>query len=441
VAAVLEHSGHVTRVFQQIKESDQELVNRVREFEPGFIGFTSMTHNYHHARSLALAMKQALGDIPTMLGGDHCLGKPGYALFDAFDFIMRGEGERSAILLARYLEAGAVDFQAIPGICYLHDGQIVDTGPAELIENLDLLPFPKRSDLPMDQYGQVVLAPPPPSQQRLATVHTSRGCRFNCTFCVTPVAWGKKWRAMSALRVLDELEMLVRQYGINFVCFNDEDPFGNPHRMAQIAHGILERGLDLKWRSFLNPLDVLKHEDIIKMMRDSGYSAALVGVESFRDEILASIKRPVKSNSVSAACRILGDLGISVRTTYIIGYPEDSEASIRDDLARLMDLPCQEVYLSILTAFPGTPLYQKCMDGDLFLTRDTTRMDCQNVTLKTGVSAETLLSMRQKFLRDFYYDQVRFRGAHKRFAERPDLRMVYEEVYAKLFPDSGFVNH
>lgn len=438
LAAVLDEAGHETLILQQIYETDDEIIERTSRFEPDVICISSMTHNFPRAGELAKLIKNEIDDLPIIIGGDHVSGDPLSAFQYPFDFVVVGEGEEVVIKLINYLNNGSGQLDDILGLCFLKNGKPKFTGRAELIKDIDSLPFPKREGLPIDKYKHFFLGYPPPSKQRAFTLHTARGCRFKCDYCTTAAINRGSWRARSAENVLDEIEILVDKWNPNLIVFSDEDLFGDSTRVAEIVQGILDRGFKFRWRSMLNPIDVVRNKETIRLMRASGYEATILGVESLSKQNLKSVNRSVMPKTTFQALEILNELKISIRVAYIVGYLEETLESLSKDLLHLIHMPIDEIYFSFLTAFPGTPLYDKSKAMDLFISRDLFEMDCCHVTLRTKVEKNELYRIRDRFLNEFQRCDFRIKRLKKKICQRSELAEPIKEIYGYLYPDTDF---
>src|SRR4030095_10944429 len=148
-----------------------------------------------------------------------------------------GEGERALERLVRTLgEQG--DPASIPGLFVRRaGGEVVSTGAAVPIVDLDALPFPA---LYPDGYGVDPRAQYPYSV-------TSRGCPAECTFCSSPEFWGSRVRFRSAVNILDELELLKQRFGLLYVSFRDDVFALHRTRVLDLCRGMVERRLGLLW--------------------------------------------------------------------------------------------------------------------------------------------------------------------------------------------------
>ncbi len=170
------------------------------------------------------------------LGGPHVTFtvEETLATMPGVDVVARGEGDQIIVDLARAVADGA-GLEGVPGISFRRDGQIVENPPPPLVD-VKRLPLPAFHLLPMDRYHWRGFG------GTFATIITSRGCPFKCTFCSEWPFWGGRWRPYDPEVVVEQLDLLVNRYGQRNIWFGD-DCFNVDHdHVAAICEGILRAG-------------------------------------------------------------------------------------------------------------------------------------------------------------------------------------------------------
>ncbi|GAI51503.1 unnamed protein product, partial [marine sediment metagenome] len=114
------------------------------------------------------------------------------------------------------------------------NGKVVINQLRPLISDLDSLPMPAYHLLPMDKY---------PYHQMLG----SRGCPYNCIFCASPEFWRRKVRFRSYKLVVDEIEYLIKNYGLKEFDFKDDVLFLNKKWTRNLCNELLKRNIDIRW--------------------------------------------------------------------------------------------------------------------------------------------------------------------------------------------------
>ncbi|MBM3301819.1 MAG: cobalamin-dependent protein, partial [Deltaproteobacteria bacterium] len=218
---------------------------RVMSYSPDMFGLSATSMTFRGGWELLKRVKEARRDILTILGGFHA------TLFDRVllreieevDVVARGEAERSFPQLCESLIRGH-GISGISGISYRFRGEVV-SAELQMIEDLDSLPFPDRSILDYDGYGTQWGGFTLPMVPHLATMVSSRGCIYNCTFCADKVLKTSKWRPRSADGVFLELQELSRN-GSKTIFFVDENFAGDVGRVDDICHKIIGQHLKIR---------------------------------------------------------------------------------------------------------------------------------------------------------------------------------------------------
>jgi radical SAM superfamily enzyme YgiQ (UPF0313 family) len=177
-------------------------------------------------------------------------------------------------------------FEDIVGLAYRKDGQIVTNGVRPPGIDVNTLPIPARHLLPLGRYRTLGMA---------ISMTSSRGCPFNCIFCVGRKMVGAKVRYRDPIKVVDELEYLA---GLGFSQINMADDLftANKKHCFAVCDEIMRRGLKTKWTSFAR-VDTVSL-DVLKAMKTAGCSAVSFGVETGNKEILKTIKKGITLDQV-----------------------------------------------------------------------------------------------------------------------------------------------
>jgi anaerobic magnesium-protoporphyrin IX monomethyl ester cyclase len=277
------------------------------------------------------------------------------------DYVVIGEGEETLPSLIEALMAGQ-SLADVEGLAYRDGGQVVATPRSHYVENLDALPLPARHLLPMDKYfainrphGAVARRNPNTS------LITSRGCPAHCTFCSIHTVWGRKFRARSAASVLDELEVLVRDYAVREVHFEDDNLTYDRARAKAIFKGMIERRLDLSWAAPNGLAIYTLDEELLELMQASGCYRLHLAVESGDPDVLHRIiHKPLRLDKVREIVASAKRLGLAVDTFFVVGFPGETLEQIRRTFAFARNLEVDNVGIFIATPYPGTELEAIC---------------------------------------------------------------------------------
>src|SRR4030042_4209142 len=217
IAAVLEKNEFEVRIIDcpVYGINHDKLKAELASFNPAIVGVGSMTPTIESALKSARVAKEACPDTTVVMGGPHATFTGRQIISDepAVDFVVKGEGEETLLEIAQKLPARR-SLEEVKGIVFRKDGQIVETPARPFIQDLDALPRPAYHLLPIDMYRI--------HGRKLLPIMSSRGCPFQCSFCVASQMFGAGFRGRSPKNVLDELEGLRDEYGAEAVTFQDD---------------------------------------------------------------------------------------------------------------------------------------------------------------------------------------------------------------------------
>jgi radical SAM superfamily enzyme YgiQ (UPF0313 family) len=227
-----------------------------------------------------------------------------------------------------------------------------------LVKNLAEIPFPAYHLLPLERYS------PTGKTEDVATyVTASRGCPIGCTMCPYMLLEGRPLRISTADRVVDEIEYLNRNWGIHKIRFRDPNFGFNRKQVREILTKVIERKVKLRATVEVS-LEVVD-DDLIELMAKAGVHTITTGVETADEECMESIGQKVKVNEILAQKIALADsLGIHVYGTFVVGSPEESWETVERTINYSRQLAC-ECAFTVMTPFPGTPLYYRAIQEGL----------------------------------------------------------------------------
>jgi len=396
VSAVLKQAGHKVDLLYINRElSAEEVAAEAGKFSPELVGMSSVTLQYQYTLPYARAIKEQL-KVPVILGGIHATITPETVLREGvFDFITRGEGEYPMAELAKALEKGG-DWRPIQNLGFRERGQI-RLNPVREPVNLDELPPPDRGlfdedRLLLENDGQF-------------TMMASRGCLFACSYCCNTVlselAGGvKKWhRYRKAANVVAEIAAAKkRRPDVKSIIFMDEVFNVDRQWVREFCEAYGGSGLKIPYQIYVRvgTLDL----ELLKLMRDSGLYSILIGVESGDERIRREVlNRKMSDQKIIDTFQWADQLGIETWSLDMIGVPGDTEQSIRKTIELNKILKPNHLQLSVFQPFPGTPLYEKCMEEGLIPEGEATAVLLNQPRLQLpGLSRERIGELYEEFI-------------------------------------------
>ncbi|MDR0492922.1 MAG: B12-binding domain-containing radical SAM protein [Nitrososphaerota archaeon] len=309
-------------------------------------------------------------NISVVLFGLHPSSRPKDCLQNSeADFVVIGEPELTLSELILALEQKKTDLSSIDGLGYKKTDTIILNRSRDVIEDLDTLPMPARHLLPMQVYADAVKENPLRGEitKPNTIVITSRGCPFNCVFCTHSILWGKKWRPRSPKNVVDELEHVIKTYGIKQIDFADDNMTWDPKRIAEICELIVERGLHFEWFTPNGVRADTLNEELLGKMKQAGCKKIRIAPESGVQRIVSEVaKKNLDLKKVEAAIIACKKIGIKVGCFFVMGLigetKQDIEATIQYAY-KLKTLGAESFIFSIAMPLYGTTFYEQAKTG------------------------------------------------------------------------------
>jgi radical SAM superfamily enzyme YgiQ (UPF0313 family) len=361
IAGYLENhaSQHDIRILDcQVEDTtNEELSAYVKDFQPEVIGITTMTMTILDVIETIKIVKKAMPSVKIILGGPHVHIYPVETIqLEHVDFVVLGEGEKIFTdLIENINDPGRL--LKIPGLVYKKNDEIIQTDFPQLIEDLNTLPFPARHLTNYIKYNSL-LAPREPT----TTLFTSRGCPFQCTFCDRPNL-GKKFRARSAINVVDEMEECV-ELGIHeFIIYDDTFTVQKP-RVIEFCNEIIERQLDVGF-DFRARVDTITPEMLAKL-KQAGCNGIHYGIEAGTEKILEVLNKGISIEEAKRVFKQTREAGIKVLGYFMIGNPSETQDDIKETFRVMKMLNPDYMHLAILTPFPATKIYEMALKQGIY---------------------------------------------------------------------------
>jgi len=334
------------------------LTRTLPNLAPDLVGLSAMSWQYDTCVRIIRLVKQLAPNARIMVGGYHATlmyeeiaASPDA---DLIDFLVRGEGEEPARRLVNALE-GRDRLSDIPSLSYKENGGFVHNPQGELAD-LSKLKLPIRDERRLT-WGYHIM------NSRIEVMETSRGCTRNCNFCSIRHMYGRHFRAFPIERVLADLDDIYYKRKTRWVFVSDDNLVLDSDRVIELCDAIIARGY--KGLNFVIQADCVsmsRNEAMIEKMARAGMRSVFLGIENVSAE---NLKAANKGNIVEASKRSVAlchKYGIMVVGGLVLGFPEDDEADLVENLRFLKDLQVDSIYCQILTPYPRTGI-RKILTG------------------------------------------------------------------------------
>ncbi|MGW8320318.1 MAG: B12-binding domain-containing radical SAM protein [Thermodesulfobacteriota bacterium] len=339
----------------------KELLEALKE-KPLCFGVTSMTGpQILHALEGCRMVRKAHPDVPLVWGGIHSTLLPEQTLENPYvDILVTGEGEATFDELVKALEAGT-PLSQVKSIWYKENGKAVFTGTRPFID-FDAQPPLSYDLVVMDRYKRRLFG------RDHISFTSSRGCTSNCAFCWEPAMNKRKWRPMKAETVLEHLKRIVRDHDMRGFLFTDDNFFVDMDRAHRILEGIVRADLGLSIAKVQIRADrVCKLDrDFLNLLVRANVRRMSVGVESGNDRVLELVNKGETVEQIIEANRILASYPIVPLYLIMMGLPTETPDELEDSVRLAIRLteenPRAVKTFNIYTPYPGTALYDRCVE-------------------------------------------------------------------------------
>ena len=375
LASALKKNGHDVLILDGLREKI--------EYDPSewdIVGVSAMSTYFPEC--IEEVKKAKSYGLKTIIGGPHIICDPIQSLIDSgADYAAIGEGERTMTQLAAGLPPAQVD-----GLAYWNNGKVVQSKQSDTMigetesgattflmkENMYTLQVGKlkrdfqlniddfgRPDwssidprtYPVAPHGMIAHAHP------IAPIITTRGCPYSCTYCSAPITAGKRMRYRDPKNVVDEIEMLVNDFGVKEIQIEDDNFTLNRKHCITICEEILKRGIKVLW-SLPNGVRIDKlDKEMLLLFKKAGCVSMALGIESANQRILDMIKKELNQEIVKKVVQDVADVGIETVGFFMIGFPTETKQEIENTINFALELPLTRAIFAKVTPLPGTELF------------------------------------------------------------------------------------
>ena len=391
--------------------------DRINGYNPDVVGVScAFSSRFMNALKVTQYAKQVIPDVVTVMGGIHPTILPDETLkHPSVDFVILGEGEETIVKLLD----GKSNPEKIDGLAWQQNGDIHLNPKTQFIEDLDKLPFPARDLLPMEQYRCTYREPrwetgkESVSNPDRNTIITSRGCPFDCTFCSIHASWGYKWRARSPEDVVEELREMIDVYGLKQMSFEDDNLLYSRKRMIELCGLIIEEKLDFEWDTPNGVNMISLDRELLALMKKAGCRTLKFGIESLDPNILKDvIHKPLTIEIARNIVNLCKELGINTIGNFVLGMPGETRDTIQRTIDAAKTLPLDELNVAIATPYPGTQLYDLCLEKGYiekfdyanFLADDS--METSAMINTPWLKAAEVMELRKTFYEEFRHTRL-----------------------------------
>ncbi len=270
------------------------------------------------------------------------------------DFIILGEPEDTLVKLVNTIDTSANDLTTIDGIAFKQNDAVIKTKRAQVLKDLDAIPFPAWDLINMDPYKNMWMKSEGYFSMNMAT---TRGCPFKCNWCAKPI-YGNRYNSRSPQNVVNELKLLKEKFSFDHIWFCD-DIFGlKPGWVNEFADLVEKEKLQLRFKIQARA-DLLAETQDIKGLARAGCETVWMGAESGSQKVLDAMDKGTTIQQIETATKLLRQHHIKPCFFIQFGYLGETKNDISLTIKMINRLLPDELGISVSYPLPGTLFYEK----------------------------------------------------------------------------------
>lgn len=414
LAAWLEQHGHPTAVHDCLGPVAPRGVAAnaaaILATRPDLIGFSATTAGFLDAVDLAAEIRRREPAIRIVVGNVHgtAIGAPLLQHFPEIDALCIGEGEGAMLDLAE-----GRPWRDIPNLAF-RDGDTIRTNPRRArILDLDALPFPAYAKLAGFPRGYHL---PLFSYEKRwgATMITSRGCPYTCSFCDRTV-FERTHKFNSAAYIHEHMRHLRDRFGVRHLNIYDDLFTAHKQRIDELCRLLVDRPLGVDFNCAIRTGHT--SAEMLRDLKRAGAFMVSLGIESADPAMMRRHKAGVTLEAVRDTVEKIHAAGLRAKGLFIFGLPGETPETVRTTSDFILSLDLDDMNLTKFSPLHGAPIWEECTSGrsgDFH--EDWRLMNCLNFVFRPAgfASREEMDALYNWHVRR-YYDS---KGYRRRFARR-----------------------
>lgn len=377
---------------------------------------SASTQQMAGASPILRAIRELDPEQKIIIVGGHVSALPERTLLEeAVDFVCNSEGPVTVNELLQALDAGdSADFSQVQGLVWREDGQVRQNPAPPLIKDLDadlhgnvwnLLPMSTYRAHNWQCFGDLG------SRKPYASIYTSLGCPYKCTFCCINAPFGaNRYRMRNPEKVVEEVDFLYRTYGVKTFKIIDEMFVLNDRHVSRICEGLAAKpyASELNFWAYAR-VDTVRPERLA-LLRSAGIRWLALGIESGSEHVRDGAEKSLDQDDILEIVQSIKNADIQVIGNYIFGLPDDDLETMQQTLDLAKNLNCEFANFYSAMAYPGSPLYTMAVQHGWELPERWSGFsqhsyDCKPLPTEK-VSAADVLQFRDNAFHNYFEDPV-----------------------------------
>jgi len=405
IASILKLNGIDVEIYSQDLHHypDEHLTEYLDKNKFDLIGVSVIGGYYQYRKLLSIsgAINASKNRPFFILGGHGPAPEPEYFLKKTqADVVIIGEGEVTVMELINALSEHS-SLSGVRGIAYREGEKVFINERQPLIEDIDSIPFPAYDLFPMEYY-RLGRGPNVKKSDFCARMLSGRGCTFKCNFCYR---MDKGLRTRKNEAIIEEIQLLKKDYGITYVSFYDELLMSSLDRIEGLCRAFIKAKINVRW-SCNGRLNYAR-SDILRLMKEAGCVFINYGIECFDDQILKNMNKALTTEQIVKGIEATLESGISPGYNVIFGNIGENRETLKKGVEFLLkyDDGAQMRTIRPVTPYPGCPLYYYAIEKGLL-------DDCEDFYERKHLNSD-LLAVNFTDLTDDEFHEALFEANEK----------------------------
>lgn len=295
----------------------QDIMKKIINSEYKAIAFYINTENLQNTIKLHEYIKEILPECKTIAYGEMPIYLPKFFMKTNFDAIVSRECDQEIAILDFFkCSLKKIQENNMRGVILIRNKQLLNCKKGAFLEPEEW-GYTNVSKVPIKKYFEM-------ERKQQVVVTIARGCPYNCPYCNAVLYYGKKERRRKAKDIVNYINSLDYQY---FKFFAPDFTL-NEEKAMELCQELINNKKKIKWSCTTRP-DLLKNEELIKMMAESGCYKIAIGIESVEDEDLKSINKRYDSEVIVKGIKLLQKYNIEYKALVMFGVPNQTKEGIK----------------------------------------------------------------------------------------------------------------
>ena len=344
-----------------------EIVERVKP-ETDVVGVTNMfLHEWEFIRDFLKLLKKKHPNVTVVMGGETASAwwQHMFKNCPELDICVLGEGEEAMVDVLEKISEG-ISISNCSSIAYRENGKIIKTERKARIKDINNIPLPAWDLFPIDNYLKYEFGSGV-NRGRSIPMLSSRGCPFQCTFCSSPEMWTTRYYARDPNLVADEIEYYQKRYDVTNVNFNDLTAVLTKKWIIEFCNVILDRKINFSWQLPSGTRSEAVDFEAAQLLYKSGCRNFGYAPESGSPEILTTIKKKVKIDSLIQSLKSSLKANLKTHANIIIGFPEERFVDLLQTYKLIIKMAISGLHgisVMMFSPYPGSSYYKELIDKD-----------------------------------------------------------------------------